>query len=385
MASSRTRRGIVAVLALLLVASASSGAVAALSAPTATDALPAQTGPAGTVVVEEGSTSSGISTVAGTIVVRGTVNGDVSGVAGDVVIAESGTVTGNVNGAAGSLRIAGTVGGNVDFAAGSVVVDRSARIGGNVNIGTASTLFAGQIAGDATVGADQITVAPTATIDGDLRYDGQLERQEGATIGGAVVHDPSIGGGMGPAGWGTTWSVPGWFDTVYGFFANLVLGAVLLALFPRFSNEVADGVVDRPLRSGGWGVVALFGIPVVLVAFAITIIGIPIALLGIVLYVLAIWTGVVYGEFAVGRYLLARMDAEGKWKALFLGLLVFAVLGLVPILGGIAVLLALLIGLGALGSALRGRFRNRHPENGGPSATDAPADDSSDGPTPTGS
>lgn len=385
MNTSHIRRGIVAVLVLLVIASGFSGAVAAQPPQDATDVLPAQTGPAGTVVVEEGATSSGISTVAGTIVVRGTVNGDVSGVAGDVVIAESGTVTGNVNGAAGSLRIAGTVGGNVEFAAGSVVIDRSATIGGNVNVGTGSTLIAGQIDGDVMVGADQITVASTAVIDGDLRYDGQLEQQAGATVGGAVIHDTSIGGGMGPAGWGTSWVLPNWFDTVYGFFANLVLGAVLLALFPRFSNEVADGVVDRPLRSGGWGVVALFGIPLVLVAFAITIIGIPLALLGIVLYVLAIWTGVVYGEFAVGRYLLARMDTEGNWKALLVGLLVFAVLGLVPILGGIAVLLALLVGLGALGSALRGRFRYRRAENGGASATDAPAEDGPDESSPAAS
>lgn len=350
------RRATVIAMVALVVFAGLAGVVAATPSQSAS---PAQTGPAGTVVVDEGETSSGISTVSGTVVVRGTVDGDVNAVSGDVVIEESGTVTGNVNGAAGSLQIAGTVGGNVDFAGGSVVVDRSARIGGDVNLGAGTVLVGGQIDGDVTVGADQITLAPTAVVAGDLRYDGTLNLQEGATVEGSVVRDDSIGGPMGPTEWGTTWGIPGWVDTVYGFFANLLLGGLLLALFPRFSNEVADAVTERTVGSGGWGLLLLFGIPVLLVAFAITIVGISVALLGLMLYVLAIWVGVVYGQFAVGRYLLTRLGSRGKWKALSLGLFVFLLLGFVPIVGGIAVFLALLVGLGALGIGLRRRFAER--------------------------
>ncbi|MFB6133011.1 MAG: hypothetical protein ABEJ44_06375 [Halanaeroarchaeum sp.] len=134
---------------------------------------------------------------------------------------------------------------------------------------------------------------------------------------------------------------------------------MLLGLFPRFSGEVVHAVRDRPVRSGGWGVLALFGVPVVLIGFAITIIGIPLALLGIFVYLFALWVGVVYGEYAVGRLLGTRLGVGGRWVALALGLFVFAALGLVPVLGGIAVFLALLVGLGALGSGLVDRFRSR--------------------------
>lgn len=352
--SVRHRAIVVAMVAFVVLG----GFVGMVTAQPVQQASPAQTGASGTLVVEEGQTSNGISTVAGTVVIRGTVNGDVNVVSGDVVIEESGTVTGNVNGATGSLRIAGTVGGNVDVAAGSIVVDRSAQIGGNLNIGTGSVLIAGEIAGDVTVGADEIRVAPSAVIAGDLRYDGALTLQEGATVDGSVIRDDSIGG-IGPMGMGANWHIPNWVNTIYGFFANLLLGVLLLALFPRFSNDVADSVGERTLRSGGWGLLLLFGIPVVLVAFAITIIGIPVALLGLMLYVLAIWIGVVYGEYAVGRYLLARFGGEGRWTALLLGLVLFALLGLLPVIGGIAVFLALLVGLGALGAGLWGRFSDR--------------------------
>lgn len=350
----RSRSFVVVVAALVLL----SGFVGVIGAQSASP-NPAQTGPAGSIVVEEGETSQGISTASGTVVVRGTVDGDVNAVAGDVVIAESGRVTGNVNGAAGSVRIGGTVDGNVDVASGSVVFERTARVGGDVNLGAGTVVIAGTIDGDATVGADSIRVAPTAVIGGDLRYDAALTLEEGATVEGSVIRDESIGGGMGPVGWGTGWTVPGWADSVYGFFANLVLGFVLLGLFPRFSDEVADTVRDRPARSGGWGLLVLVGVPVVLIAFAITIVGIPVALLGVFLYLFALWVGLVYGEFAVGRLLGTRLDVGGRWTALVLGLLVFAVLGLVPVLGGIAIAVASLLGLGALGTALVGRFRAR--------------------------
>lgn len=350
-------RSIVVIVATLVVLSGFVGVVAAQS-PSA-QATVAQTAPAGSVVVAEDETVRGISTVAGTVVVRGTVNGDVNVVAGDLVIAESGHVTGNLNGASGSLRVAGTVDGNVDYAAGSVIFDRTAHVGGTVDMGAGTVVVAGTIDGDATVGADTIRVTPSAVLGGDLRYDAALTLQDGATVQGSVIRDDSIGGGMGSIGWGAGWGIPGWANTVYGFFANLVLGVLLIGLFPRFSTDVADGALDRPLRSGGWGLLALFGIPVVLVAFAITIVGIPIALLGVVLYLLALWIGMVYGEYAVGRLLTSSLGTGSRWAALVLGLFVFAVIGLVPVLGGIAIFLALLIGLGALGATLVGRFRLR--------------------------
>lgn len=357
------RVAVIAIVAAVLLA----GFGGTVVGQSGTDSLPAQTGPAGTVVVDEGQTSNGISTVAGTVVVRGTVDGDVNAVSGDVVITESGTVNGNVNGAAGSLHVAGTVAGNVDFAGGTIVFEEPARVGGNVNIGAGTVHIDGQIDGDVTAGADRIIVAPTAVLGGDLRYDGALTLQEGATVSGSVVRDNSIGGGMSSVGSAPFSSVPDWTGTLYGFFANLLLGALLLVLFPRFATDVAGTVSERPFRSGGWGALLLFGVPVALVAIAITIIGIPIALIGFLLYVFAIWLGVVVGEFAVGVSLVDRLGSGGRWQGLIVGLLVFSLLGLVPILGGIAVFFALLAGLGALGSTLWSRFRNRGTDETEPS------------------
>ena len=339
------------------------------------------TGVGGTVVVPEGQTTDQISGMAGTIVIQGTVTGDVSGLAGDVVIAESGTVRGDVSVATGSLRIAGTVGGNVAAAAGAVDVEETGSVGGDFSVGAGNVDVAGRIDGNAAVGADQILLRPSAVIAGDLRYDGNLVRQSGSTVQGSIILDRNMGG-VSPVSWATPGvRIPSWFDVVYGFFANLVLGVILLLIFPNFSRRVAENVVSQPVRAGAIGLLILLGIPILLVFIALTIIGIPIAVLGAFVYGLTIWAGVVYGEYAVGHWLLSRRSEEvNRWYALLAGLLIFAVLGLIPFVGGLFAFLALLVGLGALGSSLRGAYRNRRGPR--PTDADAPMESGGGGDTP---
>lgn len=338
--SATTRRGATLALVALIVLTSFSGV--AVAQPAAT----------GTVVIAEGETTSSLSTVAGTIVVRGTVDGNVDVVAGDVVIERGGTVTGDIRGASGSLRIAGTVGGTVDFGGGSVVIAKTADIGGAVNLGAGSATLAGTIDGDARVGAETISVRSSAIIGGDLRYDGEMTIEPGAVVMGEVERDASIGGNLGPSGVGARLGIPSWLDTVYGFLANLLLGALLLVLLPRYSLRLADRVEDHPVRTGGWGVVTLLSVPLVLVAFAITIVGIPIALLGLLLYLLALWLGAVYGAFAVGQAFLAAAGRESRWIALVGGLLLFSLLGLLPFVGGLFRFLILLLGLGGVATSI---------------------------------
>jgi len=85
----------------------------------------------GSVVVAQGETVDGLEAFAGSVVVRGTVDGDLSAFSGDVTVTESGRVTGNVAGAAGSVRIAGTVDGDVSGAAGDVTVAESGGVTGD--------------------------------------------------------------------------------------------------------------------------------------------------------------------------------------------------------------------------------------------------------------
>jgi len=327
-------------------------------------------GASGTVVVEEGETVSSIEAVAGSIVVRGTVTGDVAGLAGTIRVAEGGTVGGSVAGAAGEVRIDGTVGGNVNAGSGNVRVSDTASVGGDVAVGAGAVLLDGRIDGDVQIGAETISVGPNAVIGGELRYDAaEFSRDPAATVGGGVVNDPNLGGGGGGIGAVT---VPNWAAAGYSLLANLVLGAILLLVFPAFSARVAGRVADSPAKTGGVGLVTLIGVPIAIVLIAITIIGIPLAVLSAMAYGLGIWVAGVYGQYAVGAWVLRQGGRDDRWLALIAGLVGFAVLGLIPILGGVLEFVALLLGLGALALGLRDAFRGRQA---GPSDRQTTFDD----------
>lgn len=370
MADSLVRRVGVVLAAALLLVSVVPGFAAA------------QSGFGGSIVVEEGETVSEVNAVGGTVIVHGTVTGDVNGAAGNVVV--TGTVEGDVNVATGNLRISGDVGGDVSAGAGNVHLEESGTVGGNVDVGAGDVRIDGTIDGDARIGAETIHLGENASIAGSLTYDGRLEGNRDA-VAGDITRDRTLG----PTSVTELQPLASWVAALYAFVANLLLGAALLALFPRFSERVADRVAADPIRTGLVGLGVLVGVPLLLVAVAITIIGIPLALAGILLFLLVAWIGLVYGRFALGTWLLslvsgdrdasspsdpeARSDSSNsRWIALVVGLVVGGGLALVPVVGGLLNLLIFLLGLGALTVVLyqqRGR-------TGGASEPEAPEESS---------
>lgn len=327
----------------------------------------------GNVIVAEGDTVKSLEVMSGTVVIRGTVDGDLNGVAGSVVIADTGVVTGDLSVATGSLRIAGTVGGSVSAGTGSAHLAETGQVGEDFSVGAGSVTIDGTVGNDATVGGETISLGSTAQIGGELRYDGALSRDSGAVVGGSIVKDETIGG-FGPGGVsGVTLPSIGWLDTLYGLLANLLLGAVLLLVLPGFSDRVATRARGETGRSALIGLLALIGIPFVLLLLAVTIVGIPLAVLGLFGYGLVVWIGVVYGEYAAGSWLVDQwQDEPNRWYGLIVGLLAFTLLSTIPVIGGLFVFAALLVGLGAFTSGIRGTYQRRR--GSGASPTTAPGE-----------
>lgn len=349
------RRVIVIVLSLAIAVAFASGTAFA------------QPGVGETVVVEEGQTVSEVSAVAGTVIVRGTVTGDVSAVAGDVQI--HGTVEGDVDVAAGSLGIGGTVGGDVSAGAGAVHLEEGATVHGSFNVGAAHVAIDGAIGGDATVAADVIHLGEAASIAGSLTYDGTLEGNLDA-VEGEIIHDTTLGTDFVTDVQPIATAV----FTTYAFVLNLLIGALLLGLFPRFSEGVAERVQHSPLRTGLIGLGAVVGTPILLVALLLTVIGIPIAIVGLLAFALLTWIGLIYGRFAVGAWLLSLVEVDNSWLALVVGLVIGAILSFVPVVGGIINAVIFLLGLGALFGGLYAHTRRARSSPSAVPPSESPAD-----------
>ena len=325
----------------------------------------AQNGIGGSIVVEEGETVSEVSGVAGAIIVHGTVTGDVSGAAGNVVI--TGSVDGDVSVATGNLRIAGDVGGDVSAGGGNVHLEDGATVAGNFDVGAGVVRIEGSIGGDARIGAESIELGDDASIAGSLTYDGQLEGNLDA-VAGDITRDRTLG----PTTVTELQPLVSWVFAVYAFLMNLLLGIILLALFPRFSLGVADRAIAEPVKTGLVGLGVLVVVPLLLIALFITVIGIPLGLVGTLIFLFIAWVSLIYGRFVLGMWLLSagmrnRLGFQGsddatkvagvdrKWVALVLGLALGALLGVIPVVGGLVNFLLFLLGLGAIALVLNGR------------------------------
>jgi len=339
----RSRR---ALLAALLVVS--------LALATVPGTAVAESRAGGTVVVAEGETVDGLDAVGGTVVVRGTVDGDLSGFAGSVVVA--GTVTGDVEASAGNVQISGTVGGDVDTATGSFTLDRNASIGGNLRVAAGSVRLEGSVGGFVESASDTTVLGPTASIAGDLTYGGDLERADGATVGGSVTKDESLSVGVGVFGFSAP-SIPGWTFALYGVLVNFVVGAIILYAAPGFASSLAERTRDAPLRSAGVGLLALVGIPFALALLLVTVVGIPLSIFGLFAYVGLLWAGYVVGAYALGSWLCSLADLSTEYGALALGLVAVTALSLVPWIGGVGEFVVFLLGLGALSWGLYAAVR----------------------------
>jgi cytoskeletal protein CcmA (bactofilin family) len=353
-------------IALLLVAVVLLGTLPGIAA--------AEQRSGGSIVVEDGETvTEDLTAFGGTVVVRGTVEGDLTAFAGNVIIEQGAEVTGSVEVTAGNVRIAGTVGGTATASGGNVFIADTATIDADLDAAAGTIVVAGSVAGNAKLAGGSVTVASTASIDGNVEYaigeDGEFNN-EGATVGGSVTQNDNLstdGGFERPDPGGPVFGI-------YGFLVNVFVGGLLLLVFPDTSGRIANRVTDEPLRTGGIGLLALIGVPITAVLFAITVIGIPVTIAVLIVYALALWVATIYGRYAVGTAVLSYTEVENRWADLLVGLVIVAALVRIPVIGGLFEFVVLLLGLGAMtGLLYRFVHNQRGPEASEGDETLAPA------------
>lgn len=294
-----------------------------------------------------------VQAVGGTVVVRGSVYGNVTAVGADVLV--TGVVSGDVTAVGGTVTVEGAVGDDVRAAGGAVRFMEDSQVGGNASATAMDVSMAGTVDGDATVSARHAELIRGGSIGGDLRYADAVSSSgnpqvggETSRIGGLAAHPLAVFAG-----------VPGFVVPVYGMVSTFLVGAILLVALPKFSMRVLANVARDPLETTLTGILAAVAIPVALAVAAITVVGLPLAVVGVVLLAVLVWLGSIYGRFALGAWLLSRIDAEQRWLSLVVGVLVVGLATLVPILGRAVEIGVLLLGFGALSLAVADRFEFR--------------------------
>lgn len=316
-------------------------------------------------VAISGTVNGDVYAAGGEVLMDGVVNGDVILIGAKVIL--SGTVSQDARIAGAQVTISGTVGRNMTVGGADVHITETAKVQENLLAAGGSVQLAGHVARDARIGAGTVTVSnevvrdlavaaesvhltPKAVVGRNLRYWSETAPSidEGAAVRGTITHRPL------PDGWTLEGARRGLFGvrvlaSVVSFLSTLILGLVLLRIYPLFARRVTTTMRERPGRSLGWGAVALVGIPIVAVSFLVTLFALPIGVILLALYVATVYLARIYAVTCLGQFLFrGQPDSSSLAGPFAVGLVLYSILSFIPVVGGLLTLVTILFGLGAL-------------------------------------
>lgn len=236
------------------------------------------------------------------------------------------------------------------------VVENALAIGGNVTIQEETRVTETVIA----IGGDVI-------LEKGVQIDGDAYAVGGEIISGEEV---TISGTSGTVLENGRWKVHGSRRRIDGFLVrylfgsifhllNVAIGAITGSLIllwqPNFLLTLAAMISQYPLRSGLWGLGGLVAVIVLVIVLAVSLIGIPLLpLVGLAVAIIAL-----LGTLGVALWLGQRTltQRHSPIPQFLLGMLILAVIGLIPGLGGLMLSVANIFGFGAILAWLIGKVR----------------------------
>lgn len=246
-------------------------------------------------------------------------------VSGDVTIPRGETVDG-VFIASGDLHLAGRVDGDVVVFSGDATV--SGRIDGDLVTfgGQARLLPRAYVSGDVAYGDERPIVAGSAIVRGDVTEEGWDDSIDLLPFLGIF------------ALWlGTTVSMA-------------ILGLLLLLIAPRAADALSARSRERVGPVIAIGIAIGICLPLAAAIALVTLVGIPLAfVIGLSLLPLAA-VAYVAAAYALGRRVVA--EPHSRFWAFLAGLAILRVAAIVPVLGFLVGLAAVVFGLGLIGAAI---------------------------------
>ena len=152
-----------------------------------------------------------------------------------------------------------------------------------------------------------------------------------------------------------------WF---IGMIALVALGAVLQFAVPNLLNVAVATVDETPWATLGLGFALLVATPMAAAVLCLTVIGIPLPLVSLAVYAVLMGLALVTAAYWIGermRGLFRRGSTDpGSWGRVLwttTGIVALSIVGVIPFLGMLVLLFAMLFGLGAFAPQAWRRLR----------------------------
>ncbi len=304
----------------------------------------------------------------GNLTVNDSVNGDLTAAGGELFL--NGYIADDVRVAVGRVTIDSEIGDDLVVFGGEVILTENAVIHGNLNCFAGNIEINGKIIGNLNIkGADvlidgtiqetskiigeDITIGSNAKFYKEVEYwtnDREIDFKE-SLINTEAQFNEDLGeekSQFSLTNFGTT-SLKLWVFYILSAFLVIL---VLHALFKNAFSNAAEGFENNWLKSFGYGLMYLIGIPLLIILALLMIIGIPLGLFITTIFIFSLLFGHLVAALLVVYYLRYRNKKNwGFWGITLLSLLcaiLLRVLTMIPFAGILLSVVILSITYGAL-------------------------------------
>jgi cytoskeletal protein CcmA (bactofilin family) len=302
----------------------------------------------------------------------------------------SAPVGGDLYAAGFSVEVDAGVGGDLTAAGFKIKIDENADIAGNARLAARTITLESTLAGSLIAAAETLNL--NGAVSGDVEFSGAgLKFGDGATIGGSLTYrtpekidipasviaaervqykklevpealtdvtrtleramDRRV-----PSAWGF------FFGSVMALAFLAIVAALCLAFAPDSVERLRAAAMRRPWTAILCGFLSLAMLIGLVPVSAMTLVGIPLIPI-VLLTIVVVWIlGYLLGVYALANRVIAAFrdipdTLVARLVVVVIGLIAVAVLNFIPILGWLANLVILFLGLGALSAALFGRLQ----------------------------
>ena len=266
--------------------------------------------------------------------------------------------------AAGSIDVAGHIGRSLQAAGANIVIRDSTEIDGDaaffgavvtfsglakgpVSLRGRDVIFAGRAQGNVVLEGRSVRIADGALIQGDVivRSANRPLIAPGAKIIGTLTQEP----GISYTG-GRDWSF--WLLVSLTFaLSAFAVGGVLILLMPTVMATATGNLANRPVLALVNGLLAAIGGTLVALGLLVTLVAAPLGgFLLLAFPLLALLGHAIVGYTLSDRLfggMIGRKSVFSQFIIMAVGVILVAIVGLIPIIGWLLVLLLLVVGVGA--------------------------------------
>lgn len=291
------------------------------------------------------------------VTVNATISGDLIVFAGQADI--QGKIRDNLRVVAGQVNVDAEIGDDVSLVAGQMEINQHTKINQSFIAAAGRVRFDGQAKQDVTIVAGSVDIFPYTRINGNLNLiygrppvinpQAQIAGQINQTLQPKLAQNISLKKflpHLKPAFKAITGLII--LEKLAALTVEILIGWLLIVLLPQLSSQLIDLGLKQPGAAIGWGLLFLTVVPLLIFLFMITLIGIPLGVVTIIIYVVSLFLAKIIAALGLGSQLLKDVKFQKPYFSLVLGLIIMAILQLIPIFGWLAYFILILFGVGTL-------------------------------------